>query len=157
MSVYNILITRNLINKLVKENSGLTYVCGDSRPNDSQKRLYTQALEQIEHNMALLRPGVSFREFAEKSWVMPARYEKNRYMSLIHGAGLAGEYPYVPYAADFELKGYDGLFEAGMTVCVESYLGAEGDIQGVKLEQLVHITPTGPIALSDYPFDEDFF
>ena len=39
--------------------------------------------------MALLRPGAAFREVAEKSWAMPQPYLAHRYMSLVHGAGLA--------------------------------------------------------------------
>ena len=133
-----------------------SFVCDDRAPTDAQRLLYEQAHAQVHHNLNLLRPGVSFREFADKSWRLPSRYEKNRYMSLIHGAGLAGEYPYIPYQVDFERKGYDGLFEENMTICVESYLGAEDGREGVKLEQLVWLTETGPIPLSDYPFEDRF-
>ena len=133
-----------------------SFVCDDRAPTDAQRVLYEQAHAQVHHNLNLLRPGVSFREFAEKSWRMPSRYEKNRYMSLIHGAGLAGEYPYIPYQVDFEHKGYDGVFEENMTICVESYLGAEDGREGVKLEQLVWLSETGPIPLSDYPFEDKF-
>ena len=48
-----------------------TYFCGSGRPNDEQRRLYKLAREQIEHNMALLKPGLGFRELVEKSWKMP--------------------------------------------------------------------------------------
>ena len=133
-----------------------SFICDDVSPSDDQRVLYEQAHAQVHHNLALIRPGVSFREFAEKSWRMPARYEKNRCMSLVHGAGLAGEYPYVPYAVDFPTKGYDGVFESNMTLCIESYLGAEDGREGVKLEQLVLVTDAGPVPLSDYPFEERY-
>ena len=133
-----------------------SFVCGDGAPTDAQRVLYAQAHAQVLHNMSILRPGMSFREFAEKSWHIPGRYEKNRYMSLIHGAGLAGEYPYVPYLVDFDHKGYDGEFEENMTICVESYLGAEDGHEGVKLEQMVWLSEAGPVSLSDYPFEEQF-
>jgi Xaa-Pro aminopeptidase len=42
-----------------------------------------------------------------------------------------------------------------MTVCVESYMGEAGGGQGVKLEQQVLITETGPRLLSGFPFEED--
>ncbi len=51
--------------------------------------------------------------------------------------------------------GYDGTLEAGMTVCVESYVGEVGGAEGVKLEEQVLITETGAIPLSSFPFEED--
>jgi Xaa-Pro aminopeptidase len=47
------------------------------------------------------------------------------------------------------------VFEAGMTVCVESYIGAEGGAEGVKLEQQVLIGEDGVQLLSPYPFEEE--
>ena len=49
---------------------------------------------------------------------------------------------------------YDGEFKAGMVMCIESYVGAEGERDGVKLEQQVLITNEGCEALSQYPWDE---
>ena len=46
---------------------------------------------------------------------------------------------------------YDGQVEAGMVLCIESYMGAVGERDGVKLEQQVLITDSGPELLSDYP------
>ncbi len=46
---------------------------------------------------------------------------RNRYMMMVHGAGLVDEYPSVAYARDFEDWGYDGVFQENMVVCVESY------------------------------------
>ena len=43
-----------------------------------------------------------------------------------------------------------------MIVCIESYVGAEGGSQGVKLEQPVRITAAGPILLSDYPLEDAY-
>lgn len=131
-----------------------SFLCGDAKASDEQRKLYGLAHEQVSHNLALLKTGVSFAEFAQKSWRMPERYFPNRYMSLIHGAGLCGEYPYVPYAQDFERKGYNGIFETNMTVCIESYMGAVDGHQGVKLEQLAVIQEHGAELLSDYPFDD---
>jgi Xaa-Pro aminopeptidase len=131
-----------------------TFLCGDRRPSGAQRDLYGLAHEQIHHNLAMLRPGVSFREFAEKSWPMPARFVAHRYMSLVHGAGLCGEYPYIAYPQDLVAKGYDGVLEENMTVCVESFIGDEGGGEGVKLEQLVLITAGGPVVLTAFPFEE---
>ena len=76
--------------------------------------------------------------------------------SLIHGVGLADEYPSFKHWIDFEQKGYDGHVEEGMTLCVESYIGAEGGHEGVKLEEQVLVTTDGPVTLSKYPFETDW-
>jgi Xaa-Pro aminopeptidase len=52
-------------------------------------------------------------------------------------------------------KGHDGILEPGMVICVESYAGAPGDPEGVKLEQQILITESGPELLSDMGFDEE--
>jgi Xaa-Pro aminopeptidase len=75
-------------------------------------------------------------------------------MSLVHGAGLCGEYPYIPYPQDFERKGYDGLIEENMTLCVESFIGDEHGGEGVKLEQLVLVTRDGPVPLTTFEFED---
>jgi Xaa-Pro aminopeptidase len=41
-----------------------------------------------------------------------------------------------------------------MILCVESYAGAPGDREGVKLEQQILITDEGPELLSDLEFQE---
>jgi Xaa-Pro aminopeptidase len=60
----------------------------------------------------------------------------------------------VVYLEDFAGAGYDGVFEAGMTVCVESYIGEEGGHEGVKLEQQVLIAEHGIEPLSTFPFED---
>jgi Xaa-Pro dipeptidase len=132
-----------------------TFLCGDQRPLGQQRDLYGLAYEQIHTNLELLRPGNTFREISEKSWAMPARFTKHRYMSLVHGAGLCGEYPYIPYPQDFALKGYDGEIGENMTLCVESFIGDEAGGEGVKLEQLVHVGPNGAEPLTTFPFEEN--
>jgi len=131
-----------------------TFLCGDKPASPAQRELYAFAHEQIETNVALLRPGVGFREFNEASWKMPERFVAHRYMSLVHGAGLCGEYPYIPYPQDFGAKGYDGLIEENMTLCVESFIGDERGGEGVKLEQLVHVTASGATPLTNFPYEE---
>jgi Xaa-Pro aminopeptidase len=131
-----------------------TFLCGDGKASGAQRDLYALAYEQIHTNCALLRSGNSFREISEKSWAMPTRFLKHRYMSLVHGAGLCGEYPYIPYPQDFALKGYDGEIAENMTLCVESFIGDEAGGEGVKLEQLVGVGPNGSEPLTTFPFEE---
>lgn len=136
-----------------------TFFCGKSKPSAEQKKLYNLAYEQIHFNLELLKAGVSFREVAEKAWKIPEPYFPNRYFLLAHGVGMTGEYPYLSHLEDFD-TGYDGILEAGMTVCMESYIGeyshAETDDgrEGVKLEQQVLITENGYELLSLFPFED---
>jgi Xaa-Pro aminopeptidase len=132
-----------------------SYHCGPGKPSAEQKRLYGLAYEQIHANMEILKPGLSFREMAETAWKMPETCLPNRYSTVIHGVGMADEYPHCAYIQDFERGGYDGIFEPGMTVCVESYMGEVGGAEGVKLEQQVLITERGCEPLSTFPFEQD--
>ena len=50
------------------------------------------AVEQISHNARLIKAGVSFKEFTEKSWVLPEEYYGNRYSVMVHGIGLCDEW-----------------------------------------------------------------
>ena len=43
-----------------------------------------------------------------------------------------------------------------MIVCIESYVGAQGGREGVKLEQPVWVTKEGPVVLSDYPLEDTY-
>jgi Xaa-Pro aminopeptidase len=131
------------------------WVCGD-KPSDEQRRLYASAFEQIEHNISILRAGMTFGDVVNRSWPIPEVYVSNRYTTMIHGVGLADEYPAIKYAQDFEEKGYDGVLEPGMTLCVESFIGVEGGREGVKLEEQVLVTDTGVERISSYPFETDW-
>ncbi|KHK51030.1 peptidase M24 [Burkholderia sp. A9] len=133
-----------------------TWLVGDGRPSDEQRKLYEYAYAQVHFNMDLLRPGMTFREFAEKAWKIPDPFVKNRYCCLAHGIGMVDEYPAIAHQVDWESSGYDGQFEVGMTVCVESYIGAEGGSQGVKLEQQVVLTEHGCVSLTDCSFETDW-
>jgi Xaa-Pro aminopeptidase len=123
-------------------------------PTPKQRELYRIAREQVEHNMGLLRPGLSFRDYARAAWRIPDRFAANRYYLSAHGCGMTGEYPYLYHEADFDAFGYDGALAKNMTICVESYIGEPAGGQGVKLEQQVLLTADGPELLSTFPFEE---
>jgi Xaa-Pro aminopeptidase len=127
------------------------FVCPGRAATGAQRTLYDTAHEQLLTNIELLRPGLSFREFGERCWPVPERYLANRYMMMVHGAGMVDESPTVAYAVDFADWGYDGVFEENMVVCVESYIGEVGGREGVKLEEEVLITATGAVPLSRSP------
>lgn len=131
-----------------------TFHAGPDPPSEAQKELYSAAYAQITHNIGVLRLHMTFREFAEKAWDIPEKYNKNRYILLAHGCGMACEYPDLYHTGDFDDAGYDGVIEPGMVLCVESYIGADGGKEGVKLEQEVLITETGVEVLSEFPFEK---
>ena len=131
-------------------------ICPGKRPTDEQRKLYAIAQEQVTFNVQLLRPGLSFREFGEICWPVPEAFVPNRYMMMLHGVGMVDEYPSIAYAADFADWGYDGVFEPNVVVSVESYIGARGAKEGVKLEQQVLITESGPRLMSAAPFEDAF-
>jgi Xaa-Pro aminopeptidase len=131
-----------------------SWTCGHTRMSGTQRELYAAALEQINHNLSILTPGMSFGEFNEKSWHVPERYRACRYSVALHGVGLADEYPWVPLHVDFA-KAYDGRLEENMTVCVESLIGEQGGRECVKLETQVVITPHGAVRLDTFPWEEN--
>jgi len=135
-------------------NISRTFFCHPGRPSDDQRRLYRAAYEQIQHNLGLVKPGISFREFAERSWHIPDEFVANRYPMIAHGVGMGDEYPSIAREMDWDAVGYDGMIEEDMTLCVESYIGREGGKEGVKLEEQVVVTASGCRILSKSPFED---
>jgi Xaa-Pro aminopeptidase len=133
-----------------------SWVVGDKKPGDSQRRLYTLAYEQMRHNTELLKPGLGFLEYSDKAYQLPDECIPNRYADVAHGCGLGVEYPFIWYREDEEWGAYDGVFEENMVVCIECYVGELGGQEGVKLEQPVWLSADGPVVLSDYPFELDY-
>jgi Xaa-Pro aminopeptidase len=133
-----------------------SWTCGEVTPTAEQQTLYQHAHAQLETNIAILKPGMSFRDVAEASWRIPEQYLSHRYSCLAHGVGLADEYPSIPYREDYNRADnliYDGVVEEHMVLSVESFIGVEGGKEGVKLEDQVLITGTGAIRLSSFPFE----
>lgn len=128
-----------------------SWVCDDGKASDEQRRLYATSVEQIEHNTAILKPGMTYREVSEKAWKIPDEFDDNRYSCVFHGVGLCDEFPTVKHINDFDEKGYDGVIKPGMTLCVESYIGSAGGREGVKLEEQILITDDGYEKLTNYP------
>ena len=131
-----------------------TFLAGDGKASGEQQTLYRTAQEQLEHNIALLRTGLTFREFAEQQWQIPDIYAPNRYLVTLHGMGLAGEYPLIGHLQDWDATGDDGVFESNMTLCIEAFIGRADGGEGVKLEEHVILTDDGVERLSKYPFDD---
>ncbi len=132
-----------------------TWFIGDGEPTAEQRRLHRVALEHIQHNTDVLKPGLSFRELCDLGHQLPEEFIPQRYGSKYHGVGLCDEWPSIKYPMDYEERGYDGVLEPGMMLCVEAYIGAIGGKEGVKLEDQVLITDTGVENLTNCPFDPD--
>ena len=128
-----------------------TFVEGN-KFNGDQKKLYSLALEHIDHNKNLIKPGLSFREFAEKSWQLPINCYDNHYPCTVHGIGLCDEWPMIKYPnKDYSNGNFDHFFEENMTISIESYIGEVGGKEGVKLEDQFLITKDGLEQLSHFP------
>ena len=130
-----------------------SWIVGDAKPTDEQRKLYQIAYDHVMTNIGLIEAGMSFAEMTRIAHRLPEEYRALRYGVLAHGVGLCDEYPCVRYPEDVEAHGYGGVFEPGMTLCVEAYIGAVGGREGVKLEEQVLVTDKGAVALSNYPYE----
>lgn len=134
-----------------------TFFCGSNKhrqPSKRQKQLYRLAVEEIEHNLALIHPGLSFDDFQQQAYLADEAFHQNAYTCVLHAVGMCDEYPRInPIFRGPNL--YNGQFEAGMVLCMESYMGAVGERDGVKLEQQILITDNGYELLSTYPYEKD--
>ena len=119
---------------------------------DEQKKLYLMGVEHINHNSRLIKPGVSFKEFTEKSWKLPEEYYGNRYSCMVHGIGLCDEWPMIRYPTDGGQR--EGFFEKNMTITVETYIGKVGGKEGVKLEQQYLVGENGLELMSHHPLED---
>jgi Xaa-Pro aminopeptidase len=129
-----------------------TFHCGPAKPTPRQKQIYRLALEEIDHNLELVRPGITLREFQRQAYVPPEDCQENAYPCVIHAVGMCDEYPLVRHLFRQE-NPYDCTLEAGMVICVESYMGPKGERDGVKLEQQVLVTDSGYELLTHYPWE----
>ncbi len=120
--------------------------------NEEQKKLYSMAREQIDFNSRLIKDGVTFQEFTEKSWVLPEEYYPNRYSVMVHGIGLCDEWPAIRYPSDGGER--RGTFQKNMTITIESYIGKFGGKEGVKLEQQYLIGENGLELMSHHPLED---
>ena len=133
-----------------------TFVEG-GKLNDEQKKLHELAYENVMFNSELIKPGVNFKEFAEKAWKLPENCFENHYPCQVHGLGLCDEWPFIAYPeknyTDYSQADFSGVFEENMTICVESYVGEVNGKEGVKLENQYVVTRNGLELLSKTPLN----
>jgi Xaa-Pro dipeptidase len=130
-----------------------TFHCGPAKPTRRQKQIYHMAVDEIEHNLKLVYPGMTLKEMQQRAYPVPEECQENAYVCLMHAVGMCDEYPQVKQLFRQE-NPYDCTLEAGMVVCIESYMGPVGERDGVKLEQQVLITEDGYELLTTYPYEE---
>lgn len=129
-----------------------SWVAPGSAPTARQRDTHARALEHIEHNLAVLRPGLTFHDFIDRSYRLGADYEPRRYGVTAHGVGLCDEYPSILHPID-KADAHDGLLEPGMTLCLEALMCSEQGGEGIKLEVQVALTETGWERLDRFPLD----
>ncbi len=127
-----------------------SWVCGDVKATPTQADLWARANEMIEANSPLFVPGAAYREITEKA-TYPSPDDYNGYTVLAHGVGMADEYPSIYIRELWDQTGFDGVIEAGNVVSVEAFAGRREGGEGVKLEQQIVVTESGPELLTEYP------
>jgi Xaa-Pro dipeptidase len=127
-----------------------TYLCGEERPSDEQRRLYAAAYEFVHEALPFFRPGASFEELGSTlSKRFPKEFHSRRYPFIAHGVGLADEYPAVLFD-----RHHPGVVEENMVLSIEAYVGAEDGGEGVKLEEQILVTAEGFELFSQAPYEE---
>lgn len=137
-----------------------TWLCGDKKPTDDQKRAYQVGYEHMYRNLDMFKPGVTFEELIFGAQRLPDDMHGRRYSVMGHGVGLCDEYPSILYPDDYDnsagshFPDYADTLEPGMTLTVEVFAGSDNGGQGVKLEDQILITETGFENLTRSPHDD---
>ncbi|MBY3365549.1 M24 family metallopeptidase [Rhizobium laguerreae] len=129
-----------------------SWTAGHVAMSAKQKELYAAARDQIEHNLAVLKPGITFEEFNALSWRIPEKYQPYRYTLALHGTGMADEWPGILLHPDFD-PDFSGIIEENMVLNVESLI-AEAGSESIKLETQALITARGAERLDTFPWEE---
>jgi Xaa-Pro aminopeptidase len=132
-----------------------TFLC-DGEPTPEQRDAYTASHHQVTAMTELVRPGMTFGEFARSAPPLPERYRAQRYYARAHQAGLEDEGPSIFFEEDLDerdVAAWDRTIKPGMVLCVEAYTGEVGGNFGVKLEDQLLVTEGGAELLCRYPYD----
>ena len=132
-----------------------TVICGEA--SREQRKIYTAVYEGLQAGIAEMRPGRTNKDAADALIKAADKYGLGgRFLSLFigHGVGIgANEPPYIgetlPGAPIYE-------FKSGMVFAVEPLIWVEGirGGGGVRLEEMVLVTETGPHVMSRAPFEK---
>lgn len=132
-----------------------TFLC-DAVPTPEQRDAYAVSHHQVTAMTELVRPRMTFGEFARGAPPLPERYREQRYYARAHQAGLEDEGPSIFFEEDVDERdsaAWDRTIKPGMVLCVEAYTGEAGGSFGVKLEDQLLVTEDGVELLCRYPYD----
>lgn len=130
-----------------------TWWIGASAPRADMVDAMKLAREHIDHNMAMLKPGVAFRDLVMNGHRLPDHCQKQKYGLMMHGVGLCDEWPLIAYPDQYVEGAFEDYLQPGMVLCIEALVSPEGGDFSIKLEDQVLITETGHENLTRYPFD----
>ena len=132
-----------------------TFLCGDTA-TEGQKEAYRIAYDCVNGMRKLMKPGMTFEEFARAAPRLPPGYRNLSYAVMAHQAGLEDEGPGIPYVHE-DSAGDKAMpereLQENMVWCLECYAGKDGAPYGVKLEDQVLLTRDGALPLMTYPFE----
>jgi Xaa-Pro aminopeptidase len=131
-----------------------TWWVGDAKPTNSMIYAMRHAHEHIMTNMAMLKPGVSFRDLVMGGHRLDPEFDRLKYGVKMHGVGLCDEWPSIVYPDHWQDGAFEYEVQPGMVLCVEALVSPDGGNFSIKLEDQVLITETGFENLTAYPFDE---
>jgi Xaa-Pro aminopeptidase len=131
-----------------------TWWVGDAAPRPDMIEAMKIGVEHIATNMQMLKPGVTIRELAMNTHILPEIYQRQKYGCHMHGVGLCDEWPLVAYPDSYVEGSFDYALEPGMCLCVEALVSPEGGDFSIKLEDQVLITENGFENFTKYPFDQ---
>lgn len=126
---------------------------GDQKPRPDMVYAMQHAVEHIQTNMQMIKPGVTIPELTANCHKLDDKFQKQKYGCLMHGVGLCDEWPLVAYPDKAVAGAFDYALEPGMTLCVEASVGEVGGDFSIKLEDQVLVTEDGFENLTTYPFD----
>ena len=127
---------------------------GPNKPRPDMIYAMQHAVEHIQTNMDMLRPGVNMQDLSRNTHVLDDKFQAQKYGCLMHGVGLCDEWPLIAYPDKMVEGAFDYDLQPGMTLCVEAAVGEVGGDFTIKLEDQVLITEDGFENLTTYPFDD---
>ncbi|WP_147125390.1 dimethylsulfonioproprionate lyase DddP [Shimia ponticola] len=130
-----------------------TWWVGDMTPRQDMIDAYRFAVEHVETNKSMIKPGLNIEDWIMQSHRLPDKYQARKYSCLAHGVGLCDEWPLVAYPDKMVPGAFDHDLEPGMTLCVEALIGEEDGDFCIKLEDQVLVTEDGFENLTFYPHD----
>lgn len=130
-----------------------TWWIGDEAPRPDMIYAMQHAHDHIMENMALIKPGVSFKELTFEGHHLDEKYQRLKYGCKMHGVGLCDEWPQIDYPDMWRDGAFDYDVEAGMVLCVEALVSPDGGDFSIKIEDQVLVTADGYENLTTYPFD----